>query len=210
MKIKSLRAPAVSGGRYTAELDDGRRLRLEQSVVQEYGLFAGRELEPEELEQLRESNARASAKARALRIIAATGVTSRELRRRLVQKGEREEDADGAVQWLSELKLLDDRETARQLAHSAAAKGYGAARIRQILYEKGVDRSLWDEAMAELPAPDDAIDRFLASRLKGRTPDEKEVRKTVDALLRRGHRWSDIRPALRRYTDALDDITEEF
>ncbi len=210
MKIESLREPTVRGGRYTVTLDDGRRLRLEQSTVGEFALYPGRELTAEELDQIRAANQRASAKARAVRIISATNVSKKDLERRLVQKGETPELASEAVQWLTELNLLDDLETARQLAQSAARKGYGAARIRQILYQKGIDRQLWDEAMEELPEPDDAIDRFLQSRFKGEKPDERETKRAVDALLRRGHRWADIRSAMARYTDALNDIMEEF
>ena len=210
MKIESLREPTVRGGRYTVTLDDGRRLRLEQATVGEFALYPGRELTAEELDQIRAANQRASAKARAVRIISATNVSKKDLERRLVQKGETSELASEAVQWLTELNLLDDLETARQLAQSAARKGYGAARIRQILYQKGIDRQLWDEAMEELPEPDDAIDRFLQSRFKGEKPDERETKRAVDALLRRGHRWADIRSAMARYTDALNDIMEEF
>lgn len=210
MKIESLREPTVRGGRYTVTLDDGRRLRMEQSTVGEFALYPGRELTAEELDQLRAANQRASAKARAVRIVSATNVSKKDLERRLVQKGETPELASEAVQWLTELNLLDDLETARQLAQSAARKGYGAARIRQILYQKGIDRQLWDEAMEELPEPDDAIDRFLQSRFKGEKPDERETKRAVDALLRRGHGWADIRSAMARYTDALNDIMEEF
>lgn len=210
MRIESLREPTVRGGRYTVTLDDGRRLRLEQSTVGEFALYPGRELTAEELDQIRAANQRASAKARAVRIISATNVSKKDLERRLVQKGETPELASEAVQWLSDLNLLDDLQTARQLAQSAARKGYGAARIRQILYQKGIDRQLWDQAMEDLPAPDDAIDRFLASRFKGEKPDERETKRAVDALLRRGHRWADIRSAMARYTDALNDIMEEF
>ena len=210
MKIESLREPTVRGGRYTVTLDDGRRLRLEQATVGEFALYPGRELTAEELDRIRAANQRASAKARAVRIISATNVSKKDLERRLVQKGETPELASEAVQWLTELNLLDDLETARQLAQSAARKGYGAARIRQILYQKGIDRQLWDEAMEELPEPDDAIDRFLQSRFKGEKPDERETKRAVDALLRRGHRWADIRSAMARYTDAINDIMEEF
>lgn len=210
MKIEALREPTVRGGRYTVTLDDGRRLRLEQATVGEFALYPGRELSAEDLDRIRAANQRASAKARAVRIISATNVSKKDLERRLVQKGETPELASEAVQWLTELNLLDDLETARQLAQSAARKGYGAARIRQILYQKGIDRQLWDEAMEELPEPDDAIDRFLQSRFKGEKPDERETKRAVDALLRRGHRWADIRSAMARYTDALNDIMEEF
>lgn len=87
MKIESLREPTVRGGRYTVTLDDGRRLRLEQATVGEFALYPGRELTAEELDQIRAANQRASAKARAVRIISATNVSKKDLERRLVQKG---------------------------------------------------------------------------------------------------------------------------
>ena len=51
---------------------------------------------------------------------------------------------------------------------------------------------------------DDAIDRFLARRWQGTDPDEKEIKKAVDALIRRGHSWKDIQSGLRRYRADLE------
>ena len=131
---------------------------------------------------------------------------------RLVQKGEEAADAKEAVGWLKELHLLDDGETARQLVASAAAKGYGKSRIKNILYEKGIPQEFWDDALADLPEMDDAIDRFLARRWQGKDPDDKEVKRTVDALIRRGHSWKDIQAGLRRYRAdlELEENTEDY
>lgn len=205
MRIERLQEPKQKGGRWTVFFADGQRLRLLSSVVGDFGLRPGLELSAEELSRLKEAGAAASAKERAVRIISASNVTQKELRRRLVQKGESAENASAAVTWLSDLNLLDDLETAKQLVRSAGRKGYGRARARQILYQKGVDKALWDEALEELPEPDGAIDRFLASRFRGEEPDRREVKRAVDALMRRGHRWEDIRTALRRYTDTLEE-----
>jgi len=127
----------------------------------------------------------------------------------LTQKGETAQDAKAAVQWLSDLELLDDAKTAEQLVRSAVHKGYGKARVRQILYEKRIPEEFWEDALAQMPDMDDAIDRFLNQRLKGRDPDQKELKRTIDALLRRGHGWSDIRAGLRRYSDSLD-LEEQY
>jgi len=209
MRIEKLIEPKLRGGRFTLLLGTGETLRLQPSVVSEFGLYEGMELEDGAVARMKIADGKASAKARAVRIASASGVSQKELRRRLVQKGETQENAGEAVEWLSSLNLLDDGETARQLASDAARKGYGAARIRQILFQKGIPRELWDEAMEELPSPEGAIDRFLQARFRGDSPDEKEIKRAVDALLRRGHRWGDIKDALRRYTDNLDDITED-
>ena len=168
-------------------------------------------LTEEDYQALLAAAGKASAKARAVRIVAAAGVSEKELQKRLVRKGEEAADAQEAVGWLKELHLLDDRETARQLAASAAAKGYGKSRIKNILFEKGIPQELWEEALAELPEMDDAIDRFLLRRWQGKDPDEKEVKRTVDALIRRGHSWKDIQSGLRRYRVGLEleEITED-
>ena len=44
-----------------------------------------------------------------------------------------------------------------------------------------------------------------------KVPDEKEVKRTVDALIRRGHSWKDIQSGLRRYRVGLEleEITED-
>lgn len=209
MIIEKLTAPEGPNGRFGVELDTGGKLRVEPSIVAEFGLYAGMELDEDLLARIRAAQSGAAARARAVRIISSSGVSRKELRHRLVQKGENENDADGAIEWLDGLDLLDDAAMARQLALSAVRKGYGPARIRQIFYQKGIPRELWEDAMADLPASDDAIDRFLSSRFRGEAPDKKEVKRAVDALLRRGHRWEEIQAALRRYTDSLDDLLEE-
>ena len=203
MRLDKIEATA-SRDRVKLCFDDGTCFRVPVSVVADLGLSAGMALTEDDLSRVQECAGQASAKLRAVRIIAASGVSERELRRRLVQKGESPDHADRAVEWLSELNLLDDREAARQIVERGAAKGYGRARIRQMLYEKGIGRDLWDEALADLPEPDGAIDCYLSVHLS-REPDQKELKKITDALLRRGHCWEDIRAGLRRHRLSIEE-----
>lgn len=208
MKIEAI-APSKRGkDKLRVRFDDGTGLTVPAAVATELRLCAGLELSPAALESLRDTCALASAKERAVRIVAASAVSQRELERRLVRKGESEEHAQEAVQWLSDLRLLDDSAVAAQIVRSGAAKGYGPARIRQMLFEKRVPRELWDEALAALPEQDDAIDEFLRRRFRGQTPDRAECKRATDALLRRGHSWSDIRRALERYAPDEDFVED--
>ena len=158
---------------------------------------------------LKAAVAKEAARERAVRILTASAVSERELEKRLLQKGMLPSDAADAVAWLKEHRFLDDAATAAQLVDSAVRKGYGRARVKNILYEKGIPKDLWDEALARIPAMDDAIDRFLAAKLRGRTADEKTIKKTIDALLRRGFSYGEIRDALRRYEADLEDLELE-
>lgn len=202
MKLEKLE-PLDSPNYLRLIFEDGKRLKAPAFKVVELGLTPGAEVTPEVFLALENAQSLASCKERAVRILAASGLSKKELQKRLVQKGESGEDAEAAVAWLEELHLIDDLETAKQLVRSACLRGYGAARAKSILYEKGIPKELWDEALEELPEMDDAIDTFLRRKLDGRTLDAKQIKKTVDALLRRGHSYHDIQAGLRRYEASL-------
>ena len=188
---------------------DGSVIKTQDYVIADLGLYSGLELDEKQLADLKAAAGLASAKNRAVRIVSASGVSKRELERRLTQKGESEHNAKAAVQWLADLELLDDGKTAEQIVRSAVHKGYGKARIRQILFEKRIPEEYWEQALDLVPEMDDAVDKFFMTRLKGREPDEKELKRTIDALMRRGHSWQDIRAGLRRYSAALEENLEE-
>ena len=202
MKLEKLE-PLDSPNYLRLIFEDGKRLKAPAFKVVELGLTPGAEVTPEVFLALENAQSLASCKERAVRILTASGLSKKELQKRLVQKGESEEDAEAAVAWLEELHLIDDLETAKQLVRSACLRGYGAARAKSILYEKGIPKELWDEALEELPEMDGAIDVFLRRKLDGRTLDAKQIKKTVDALLRRGHSYHDIQAGLRRYEASL-------
>ena len=204
MKLEKLEATA-SKDRVKLLFEDGTALRVPVSVVADLTLYKGMELRQEELERIEQAAGKASAKLRAVRIVAASGVSKRELGRRLVQKGEKPQDAQDAVAWLEQLQLLDDAQAAKRIAEKGAAKGYGSARILQMLYQKGIDRQTAQQALQDLPSPDAAIDRYLQQHLSSPEPEAKELKKITDALLRRGHRWEDIRAGLRRHRLSVEE-----
>ena len=208
MRIAEIASTPDRGGRHRVTFSDGTTLKLFPSVIGDLGLYSGRELSEEDMEEVVREAGRVNTKMRAVRVISATTVSRRDLQERLRHKGASEEDAAEAVQWLEELKLLDDAQTARQIVARGVRRGYGEKRIRQMLYEKKIPREYWEEALSEIPPMDDAVDEFLRSRLRGE-PDQKELKRTIDALLRRGFSWNEIKDGLRRYDAALAGTMEE-
>ena len=51
---------------------------------------------------------------------------------------------------------------------------------------------------------DGAIDAFLHRKLDGKALDEKLIKKTVDALVRRGHSYHEIQEGLRRFEAGME------
>lgn len=144
------------------------------------------------------------ARAAAADMIGSRALSKKELTRRLVKKGHDESDARAAADWLEDIGAVDDAGYAASLVRHYGGRGYGPARVREELRRRGVDRALWDEAMEELPAPAEALDKLIQKR-RGDLSDPKERRRTCDALLRRGFGWEDVRAAMARYTEIAED-----
>ena len=208
MKIKSVAAAPDRLSRYRVEMEDEKVLRLYRQTVQDFGLYPGMELSEAEYAKLMAAAGEMSAKMRAVRIIATTSVSQKDLEHRLLQKGETEEHAKAAVAWMKEMSLVDDRATAQQVVSNCIRKGYGLNRAKQVLFEKRIPKEFWEEVLADYPDQTDSIVAFLKSRLDDNT-DQKDVKKAIDALLRRGHSYSAIRRGLEQVLADCEEFAED-
>lgn len=207
-RIEKIAAQPDRAGRYTIKFEDGAVMRLYRQTVEDFGLYAGKELDEETLSKLHTAAGLMSAKMRAVRIVSASSVSKSDLEHRLIQKGESKQNAKQAVAWLEDLNLLDDRNTAQQVVQRCAAKGYGLSRAKQALYEKRIPKEYWDEVLADYPDQTEKILHFLEIKL-GSDWDEKDLRRVTDALLRRGHSYHEVRKALQIYAKNAD-LQEDF
>lgn len=196
MKITELKQ--TSPERITVIFDDGREIKTSLGVVTDRFLHTGAEFSEAEYAELYSASALSLAKARALRIINTRPMSRKEMRDRLVEKGETPENADICADWLCEMGLINDHSYAASVVRHYAAKGYGVGRIRQELLRHGLSRDLWDDALREMPEQDDYLARFIRSRLTD--PDDKaQISKISNALYRRGYSWDQIKHAISNF-----------
>ena len=208
MRIDLLKTTPDRAGRYLVKFSDDSTMRLYRQTVEDFALYTGKELSDCEMETLREAAGQMSAKMRAVRIVSASSVTKRDLEQRLVHKGETADQAKKAVEWMSDLNLLDDAEVARQVVRKCVSRGYGMARAKQMLYEKQVPKRYWAEALADYPDMEQQIAEFLRGKL-GLNPDKKDKKRAIDAALRRGHSYSQVRRAMNSLDLDGDEFLEE-
>lgn len=208
MKIETVASQPDRAGRHMVRFEDGTAMRLYRQTIQDFGLYSGLELTDAQWKKLQEAAGNMSAKMRAVRIVSATSVSARDLEQRLIRKGEDPQQAKAAVNWMEDLSLIDDRQTARHVIESCIRKGYGLARAKQALYEKRIPREYWQEALQDYPDQTDAVTAFLAGRL-GNDYTEKDLKKAIDALIRRGHSYGTIRKALENLSLDAEEIPED-
>ena len=198
MRIERLEASKHKAGRVLIFLEDGTLLKGSEREVLDFSLRAGDDLDDETLTRLKAACGTAGTKAKAADLINRRAMSRSDLEKKLRDRGAGEGDIRYAAEWLEAIGALNDADYAAILVRHCAGLGYGPARIREKLREKGVPRELWDEALDQAGDSAEQVDRFLAAKLRGRAPEEAEKRRLTSALLRRGFSWGDIREAWSR------------
>ena len=198
MRIERVEASRHKRGRVLVFLADGACLKITEQELLDFGLRAGDELDEGTLARLKEAAGVSNVKAAAADLIGKRAMSRRDLERKLREKGASKADARYAAEWLEAIGAIDDAGYAALLVRHYSQMGYGPARLREKLREKGVPRELWDDALDQAPDNGAQIDRFLADKLRGQTPDEKTKKRLTDALLRRGYAWGDVKAGWTR------------
>ena len=205
MRVERIEASKHKKGRILLFLEDGACLKITEQELLDFGLRSGDELDEAVLGRLKEAAGVSNARAAAADLIGKRAMSRRDLERKLREKGASEAEARYAAEWLEAIGALNDAEYAAALVRHYSRLGYGPARVREKLYEKGVPRELWEDALEELPADGGQVDAFLRSKLRGRPPDEKEKRRLTNALLRRGFPWGEVKAAWRRLGEEMQE-----
>lgn len=207
MIIKSVKPHPKHALQHVILLENGETLTVSEGALTQFYIYPGKDLSEETKEALLTANAEQEIRSRALRLLDSRAMSRRELVDKLVQKGEDRDQAQQVVAWLADMGQINEAEYAGSIVRHYAAKGYGRKRIEQELWRRGVEKDHWDTALHEMPDDtDETIDRFIESKLRGTVPDRKEEKRVTDALMRRGYDWDEIRAAMRRYVDGLEEL----
>ncbi|WP_413623130.1 recombination regulator RecX [Klebsiella quasipneumoniae subsp. similipneumoniae] len=150
---------------------------------------------------------------RAIRILAMRDHSEQELRRKLaapvMSKNGPEaldvtpEELEQVVAWCIENRYLDDNRFVGQFIASRSRKGYGPARIRQELSQKGIARQAVEQAMRECDIDWVSLARAQAQRKYGEPLPSAfaEKVKIQRFLLYRGYLMEDILEIWRNFAD---------
>ena len=144
--------------------------------------------------------------ARSLDMLARAPRSVRDLRRRLLLKGEQESDVEATIERLTAAGLLDDAAYARAFVRAkVSAQGFSRRRLQQELARRGVARDIADAAIVEV-LHDDSIDETATidrvARKKLRTlsglDQDTQRRRLFAFLARRGYEVDDVRAVVER------------
>ena len=184
MRIDRIEPSRRRKDRVLVFLEGGDLLRVTEQELLVFGLRPGLELPEQLLAQVEQSAKRSEMKARGARLTGSRMLSKKQVMEHLT-------------------RAVDESAYAAAIARHYAAMGYGPGRVRQELQRRGIPQELWDDALALLPEGEEAIERFIRSKCKGKPLDRETQRKLAAALQRRGFSWQEIRPVLNRLGEEM-------
>lgn len=197
--------------RYEVRIDHGLTVTLSVEVFATANLRAGQEITPERIAALEQMQARHSAMASAMRLLAYRQRSEKEMRTALQRCGVKPELLAETMARLREVRLLDDGEFARSYVDQRdRTSPRGRRLLHAELRSKGVTPQTADGPLAEVDESDAA---YRAAAKRARTlsalPFPDFQRRLGDFLLRRGFGYDTSRETVKRLWSELRSETPD-
>ncbi|MEG1426128.1 MAG: regulatory protein RecX [Oscillospiraceae bacterium] len=183
-------------------IDEEPAVKLDREVLLLESVRVGTFLTDEELLELIEKSDRRRAREKALYLLEHRAHSKRELVEKISAVCPREA-AREAAEHMEEIGLVDDEAFAHQYAKELFTyKKMGRQRVRQALFQKGIDKEIIAEVIEEYggDSGENALG-ILTRKYPLWQEDEKVKRRAIAALQRMGYSWEEIRHALSLMED---------
>ena len=188
-------------------LEDGTELLIDSEIVAIKNLSAGSVIESA-ADLLSESDKK-RARSRAMWYLSRCDHSEKALFDKLIKGGFSPEASRDGVDRMVELGLIDDERYATRLCefYSEAGKSLREQYAKLIL--KGVPSSIAKELTAQNGDETDKIRRLIDIKYASKLQNDEGIQKVYAALIRKGFSYSDVKAALREYSENLDN-SEDF
>ncbi len=204
MQITAITPQKHDAARCNLEVDGRFFCGMQLVTVLEHRLKVGSIVTEEQLSALQLAGEKQTALDKALTHISASMKTERDIRDFLRRKGYLQDVADYVVEKMKGYGYLDDEAYARAYAEHAGEKK-GSRLIRMELRRKGVPDAAIDAALSGGQDESGAAEAVLAKYLRGKSLDEKTLRKAYAHLLSKGFDYDTARAALARLREGSDE-----
>jgi regulatory protein len=202
---------SVGSGRYVISVDGAPMGVLSPTAIADLGFRVGDTLDIKALDRLRDAVAEQAVFDKAVELLAVSQRSSRDLQRRLIQKGAGRIHVQAAITRLTALGYLNDAAYAESLVQSRLVEGGSSKRrVQQDLFRKGVARDVADVAIQRAVEENETDERGAAlvlarKRLKTLRHLDAATRKRrlYGFLARRGYDSAIISSVLRELGSEL-------
>lgn len=190
------------------KMEDGSELVLDTEITVARDIRPG--IDIDDPDALRYESDLKRAKSRALWYLSRGDHSEKALSDKLITGGFSEEASGAAVERMKELGLIDDERYAKRLAEYLSGSGISRREIYFKLVNKGIPSAIAKEAAEEDESDEcEKIKKLLRTKYSAKLETEEGVQKVFAALVRKGFSYSDIKDALRAYSEEIEFDEED-
>lgn len=192
------------------EADSTGALVLDSEICEIHKLSSLRQIEESDLiKYIHESHFK-RAKSRAMWYISRSDCSKKEIFDKL-RRSFPETESKMAVDRMEELGLLCDDQYAKRKARSLVEfKKMSKKQAKFELIQKGIDRETAELALEAVEKDNaDTILSLLQGKHKNKLSNEKDVSRTIAALLRKGFSYGEIKEALGKVISEIPEVYED-
>lgn len=200
---------AVSFDVFCGEIEnaeyESEKLLIDREILKRLQIEKGSELTLDEIKDLVFVSQCYRAKNKAVWYLSQSDLSKKALYDKLLRTYSQKASAFAVEQMLKKGYLNDER-YAENLAHRLFSQNVSVKAAVGKMLAKGVDLDLAKKAVAEYK--DDnylSAYRLLITKYKNKLSNEDDVRRTVQALLRRGFSYTDVKSALEKVKSSADE-----
>lgn len=186
--------------RCNIEVDGKFYCGMKLDTVLVNGLKAGVSVDPDYLSQLQLESEKLTALDKALKHIAVSMKTEKEVRTFLKSKGYLEDVTNYVLSKMKEYGFVDD-ETYASSYVEGASKRKGSRLIQLELRQKGIDGQIIEDALSSLSDETQSAKRCLEKYLRGKPLDKATLTKAYRNLLGKGFDYDTAKAAIESLKD---------
>ena len=190
-------------------LDDGSEYLVDSDLVTTENLTVSGQIE--NIDELLFKSDLKRAKSRALWYLSRSDHSKKALADKLINGGFCDEAVDRAISRMEELGLINDENLAIRLFEYFSSQKMSKNEIYHKLILKGISRELAKEtAFCSDESESDKIKELLKTKYSKKLDGEENIKKVYASLVRKGFSFSDIKEALKIYSEELENSEDSY
>jgi regulatory protein len=150
MIITKIERQKKNRSRVSVFVDEKYAFSVSDEIYARFILHTGQELTPADRTEIEQAEAESSVKRIALRYRSYRPRSAKEIEEYLQKKGYDDRQRQIAIEYLTQNRLLNDAEFARMFCRDKLLlKPIGRQSMKQLLYRKGIDRTIVETVLSE-------------------------------------------------------------
>ena len=190
-------------------LEDGSEYLVDSDLVTTENLTVQGEIE--DVDELLLKSDFKRAKSRALWYLSRSDHSKKALTDKLIKGGFSKESIDLAMMRMEELGLINDETLAIRLNEYFSSQKMSKKEIYHKLILKGIERELAkDIVFCDDESESEKIKELLKTKYSSKLDSEENIKKVYASLVRKGFSFSDIKEALKIYSEELENSEDSY